>query len=58
MRCIMKNSAADIIAAAKKEVNDDDFRTAVDAEKKRIIDKRNRSIWKKLFPFKIKIVRI
>jgi len=47
-----------IIEAAKAEIKEEDFREAVDLEKKRIIERREKSIWTKLFPFKIKIVRI
>lgn len=54
----MNKTNLTIIETAKSEIEEEDFREAVDLEKKRIIEKRERSIWIKLFPFKIKIVRI
>jgi len=47
-----------ILKQATMELEKEDFRNEVDLEKKRIIIRRERSFWRKLFPFKIKIVRI
>lgn len=55
----MANTNKEMIAKiVKEEIDKEDFREAVDREKARIIEKRGQSIWRKLFPFKIKIVRI
>lgn len=46
----------DVIAQARKEVTEERFRAAVEAEKVRI--KTRRTFWQRIFPFKITIERI
>lgn len=43
-----------IIETAKKEIEEDRFRKLVEIEKKKILQKQNRSIWERIFPFEIK----
>lgn len=43
----------DIEEQAKAEIETEDHRAQVEAAKARIRERRARSIWKKLFPFKI-----
>lgn len=45
----------DVVAQAKKELADEEFRLAVDAEKIRL--KQYRPLWVRLFPWKITIKR-
>jgi hypothetical protein len=46
----------DVRAQAEKEVREEDFRERVEAEKARL--REHRSLWQRLFPYRIIIVRI
>lgn len=48
----------DLIAQANAEIAAEDHRKAVDAAKSKIRARRSRSLWARLFPFKITLVRI
>ena len=42
-----------VITQANKELNEEAFADAVIIEKRKILERRGRSFWSKLFPFKI-----
>jgi hypothetical protein len=54
---IMEFTKAAIMQMANQELEEETLREAVEKEKERIRADRGRSIWAKIFPFKILIVR-
>jgi hypothetical protein len=48
----------DLVAAAQAEIEAEDYRKAVDAQKLIIRERQGRSLWRRLFPFKITIERL
>lgn len=48
----------DIIAQAHAEIDAENHRAAVEAAKTTIRERQGRSLWRRLFPFKITITRI
>lgn len=51
-------SLKDIELAAKRELEDEEFREAVNKRKEELRARKNLPWYKKMFPFKIKIERI
>ena len=48
----------DLVAEAVAEIEAEDRRTAIDAAKAAIRERQGRSLWRRLFPFKISIERL
>lgn len=52
------NNLDEIVASAVAEIEAEDRRAAIDEAKARIRERQGRSLWRRLFPFKITITRV
>lgn len=48
----------ELVAAAQAEIDAEDRRKAIDAAKATIRERQGRSLWRRLFPFKITVARL
>lgn len=53
----MKMNFAAIVAEAKREIDDEERRAAINEAKDRIRERKMRPLWHKIFPFVITITR-